>query len=341
MIKKNAALVPWLIYFLVFGGLFVVGGGKHTLHLAMQIIILGLSAVSFNLLFGKTGLLSFGQALFYGMGAYIAGMAAKSFGGNYFFWALLVVPVIAILVSLVLGLLSLRLSDVYFTMLTLAFAQLAWGITIKWYNFTGGDDGIQAIPKPDLITGDARYYLFSFIVVTACIFFLWRLDRSTFGSVLEGIRQNPLRITFTGMSVFRHQLLAYVISSSFTAVAGALYAGIDGSIHPDMFFWTQSGSIILMTILGGMRSFFGPLIGVAIFVLLEDMVGRSTEYWSFVIGIIMLVMVLLFPHGISGIARFFAKFFAKNEDQLDNGMSGIVRFFAKFFAKNGGQLDNP
>jgi branched-chain amino acid transport system permease protein len=318
MMKKNAALVPWLSYFLIFGGMIFVRVEGHYLHLAMQIIILGLSAISFNLLFGKTGLLSFGQALFYGMGAYGTGMAAKSLGGDYFFWALLIVPVIAIVVAVLLGLLSLRLSDVYFTMLTLAFAQLAWGITIKWYSFTGGDDGIQAIPKPALLTGDTQYYIFSFLVVTACIYFLWRLDRSPFGSVLEGIRQNPLRITFAGMSVFRHQLLAYVISSCFTAVAGGLYAGIDGSIHPDMFFWTQSGSIILMTILGGMRSFFGPLIGVAIFVLLEDMVGRSTQYWSFVIGIIMLVMVMLFPYGISGITRFFAKFFGKEGGQVDN-----------------------
>jgi branched-chain amino acid transport system permease protein len=120
------------------------------------------------------------------------------------------------------------------------------------------------------------------------------------------------------MSVFRHQLLAYVISSCFTAIAGGLYAGIDGSIHPDMFYWTMSGSIILMTILGGMSGFFGPIIGVTIFVLLEDMVGRSTEYWSFVIGIIMLIMVMIFPHGIIGITRFFGKFLARKEGQVEN-----------------------
>lgn len=318
MTKRYSDLVPWFLYVLIFGGLLIVGCDKHTLHLAMQIVILGLSAISFNLLFGKTGLLSFGQALFYGMGAYATGMAAKSFGGDYFLWALLAIPVIAIAVSVLLGVLSLRLSDVYFTMLTLAFAQLAWGVTIKWYGFTGGDDGIQAIPKPAMLTGDVNYYLFSFLLVTACIFLLWRIDRSPFGSVLEGIRQNPIRVTFSGMSVFRHQLLAYVISSCFTAIAGGLYAGIDGSIHPDMFFWTQSGSIILMTILGGMRSFFGPLVGVAIFVLLEDMIGRSTEYWSFVIGIIMLIMVLLFPYGISGITRFAAQFFSRKGGQVDN-----------------------
>jgi branched-chain amino acid transport system permease protein len=120
------------------------------------------------------------------------------------------------------------------------------------------------------------------------------------------------------MNVFRHKLLAYIISSGFTAIAGGLYAGIDKSIHPDMFVWTMSGSIILMTILGGMRSFFGPLIGVAVFILLEDVIGRSTEYWSFVIGVIMITVVLLFPKGIVGISRHFAGLFAKKGGQLDN-----------------------
>lgn len=315
--NKLDTLAPWLAYFLIFGGMTLVRG-EHALHIASQIIILGLFAISFNVLFGTTGLLSFGQALFYGLGAYTAGMLAKSFGGDFFIWGLMIAPVFAILFSLVLGTLSLRLSDVYFTMLTLAFAQLVWGGTIKWYDFTHGDDGIQAIPKPDLLTGGINYYLFAFLVVTVCLYLLWRLDRSPFGAVLKGIRQNPLRISFIGMNVFRHQFLAYLISSGFTAIAGGLYAGIDGSIHPDMFFWTQSGSIILMVILGGMRSFFGPLIGVAVFVLLEDVIGRSTEYWSLVIGIIMITVVLLFPKGIVGISRYFAGMCARKGGQLDN-----------------------
>ncbi len=310
-------MVPWLAYFLIFGGMIFVSG-DHALHIAAQIVILGLFALSFNILFGTTGLLSFGQAIFYGLGAYVTGMMAKSFGSDYFLWALLMAPVAAIILSVLLGTLSLRLSDVYFTMLTLAFAQLVWGITIKWYNFTGGDDGIQAIPKPEMLMGIHNYYIFSLIVVTLCMYLLWRLDRSPFGAVLKGIRQNPTRISFTGMNVFRHKLLAYVISSCFTAIAGGLYAGLDRSIHPDMFVWTMSGSIILMTILGGMRSFFGPLIGVAVFVLLEDVIGRSTQYWSFVIGVIMITVVLLFPKGIVGISRHFAALFAKKGGQLDN-----------------------
>ena len=314
---KLETMAPWLAYFVIFGGM-IFYGGEHSIHIAAQIIILGLFALSFNVLFGTTGLLSFGQAIYYGLGAYATGMLAKCFGGDYFIWGLLLAPVAAAVLAVLLGALSLRLSDVYFTMLTLAFAQLAWGITVKWSSFTGGDDGIQAIPKPDLLAGGLNYYIFSLIIVTVCIYLLWRLDRSPFGSVLKGIRQNHLRISFTGMNVFRHQLLAYVISSFFTAIAGGLYAGVDRSIHPDMFVWTMSGSIILMTILGGMRSFFGPLIGVAVFVLLEDVIGRSTQYWSFVIGVIMLIVVMLFPKGIVGITRHFAGIFAKKGGRLDN-----------------------
>jgi branched-chain amino acid transport system permease protein len=317
MNHRFESIALWSAFVLVFGSMIFVKN-EHAIHIAAQIVILGLFAVSFNVLFGNTGLLSFGQALFYGLGAYVTGMIAKKFGGDHFLWALLLVPLVATAVALVLGMLSLRLSDVYFTMLTLAFAQLVWGISIKWYDFTSGDDGIQAIPKPEFLAGGLRYYVFAFLVVTVCLYLLWRLHRSPFGTILKGIRQNPTRVNFLGLNVFRHKLLAYVISSCFTAIAGGLYAGLDGSIHPDMFVWTMSGSIILMTILGGMRSFFGPLLGVAVFVLLEDVVGRSTQYWSFFIGAIMIVVVMLFPKGIVGISRHFAGLFAKKGDPLEH-----------------------
>ncbi|MCX8069491.1 MAG: branched-chain amino acid ABC transporter permease, partial [Thermodesulfovibrionales bacterium] len=125
--------------------------------------------------------------------------------------------------------------------------------------------------------------------------------------VLKGIGQNSKRITFLGMNVYKHCLFAYVISAFFGAISGGLYAGIDGSIHPNLFFWTHSGGVILMTILGGMNTFFGPLIGATIFILLEDNIIRHTEYWSFFIGLIMLIVVIFFPRGISGISDLFSK----------------------------------
>jgi branched-chain amino acid transport system permease protein len=279
----------------------VFAPGEHYVNLATRILVLSLFAVSFNLLFGTTGLLSFGQALFYGLGAYMTGMLTKEFGADQFIVFLLLGGIAAVIVSIILGMLCLRLTGVYFTMLSLAFAQLGWGVCIKWYSFTGGDDGIQGIAKPPLFSDPFLYYGFCLAVVTICLLILWQITRSSFGKVLRGIRQNPVRVTFLGLNVYWHQNLAYVISAFFSAIAGGLYAGIDGSIHPNMFFWTQSGAVILMAILGGIGSFFGPLIGAAVFTLLEDSVIRHTEYWSFIIGAIMLTVVLVLPKGLIGI----------------------------------------
>jgi len=317
--KKLQPYTPWIAYLAVFGGLLLISPGDHTINLATRIIVLGLFAVSFNLLFGTTGLLSFGQALFYGLGAYVTGMLAKEIGGDYFYLFLLLGGIAAAVISVALGMLSLRLTGVYFTMLTLAFAQLAWGVTIKWYSFTGGDDGIQGIPRPPIFDNTLTYYIFCLLIVTVCLLMLWQINRSSFGKVLRGIRQNPVRVRFIGLNVYQHQIMAYVISGFFSAVAGGLYAGIDGSIHPNMMFWTQSGAVILMAILGGIGSFFGPLVGAAIFTLLEDTIIRKTEYWAFIIGAIMMAVVLLLPQGVMGLSSVLQRLTGRRGKEADDG----------------------
>lgn len=315
--KTWKTYLPWILYFVFFIGIVLVQPGEHYIHLASRIIIFSLFAVSFNLLFGTTGLLSFGQALFYGIGAYVTGMMVKATGPEYFLLFIILGALFAAAVSVVLGLLCLRLTGVYFTMLTLAFAQLVWGLTIKLYHFTGGDDGIQAIPKPELLAGGSlKYYLFSFVVVTVCLAVIWKLNRSPFGAVLNGIRQNSQRITFVGLHVYSHQLAAYIVAAFFSAVAGGLYAGLDGSIHPDMLHWPMSGNAILMAIMGGMGNFFGPVVGAAILTGLEEIVGRQTEYWSFSIGVVVLVIVILFPQGILGIRGWAKKTSEEKEADL-------------------------
>ena len=296
--------LPWIIYFVFFVGIVVVNPGAHYIHLVARVIIFSLYAVAFNLLYGTTGLVSFGHALFYGIGAYVTGMLVKATGPEYFLVYILLGAVGAAFVSFFIGLLTLRWTGIYFTMLTLAFAQLVWGLTFKLYNFTGGDDGIQAISKPALLTGGVtKYYLFSFLVVTVCIYVLWRIRMSPFGSVLNSIRQNPQRITFLGLNVYKNQLKAYIVSAFFAGVAGGLYAGLDGSIHPDMLHWPTSGNAILMATIGGMGTFFGPVVGAGILTGLEEIVGKYTEYWSFYIGIVVLFVVLLFPNGVLGIKK--------------------------------------
>ncbi|MFQ3573839.1 MAG: branched-chain amino acid ABC transporter permease [Thermodesulfovibrionales bacterium] len=305
--RLNTQYTGWILFFLIFSSLAFINPTEHTINVASKILVMGLFATAFNLLFGTTGLLSFGHALFFGLGAYITGMFVKSYGAGVFIPMMFLGAASSAMLSVILGLLCLRLTGVYFTMLTLAFAQLVWGITIKWYNFTGGDDGIQGIDKPLFFDTYLSYYIFILVVVFISMFLIYIIRSSPFGMVLRGIGQNSKRITFLGMNVFRHSLLAYVISAFFSALAGGLFAGIDGSIHPNLFFWTQSGGVILMTILGGLNSFFGPLIGATIFIILEDTVIRQTEYWSFVIGIIMLSAVIFLPRGVISLLDFFQK----------------------------------
>ncbi len=319
--KKSEIYLPWISIIIAFLLILTLPVSEHKVHLATRIMIFSLYAVAFNILFGMTGLLSLGSALFYGFGAYVTGMLTKSLGGDYYIYLLLFGSFSAIILAIPLGFLCLRLTDVYFTMLTFAFGQLAWGVCIKLYNFTGGDDGVQGIPRMAFLDSTKSFYIFVFIVVFSSLIILWRLSNSAFGLVLNGIRQNRSRVTFLGLNVYKHQLLAFIISAFFTGLAGGLYSGLDGSIHPNMFFWTQSGSIILMVILGGINSFFGPIIGTIIFILLEDYIGKTTEYWPFFLGTIMLIMVILFPKGIVGILSNFFKGSESKKEILDGSHS--------------------
>ncbi len=273
---------------------------EYVVILMNEIIVWGLFALAFNLLFGVSGMLSFGQALFYGFGAYVTGLMVIHFGAFWFIPSILIGMTAVIAISILLGLITIRLSGVYFTMLTLAFAQLGWEIVFKWYSFTGGDDGIQGIYPPDFLGTPKAYYYFSLILVLLSVWIIRKFVNSPYGLTLRCLRQNPIRVSFLGRKVKNYQLGVYVVSAIFSSLAGSLMAGINGSIHPGMLNWTTSGEVILMSVLGGIGQFFGPFLGGGVIVLIEDIIGAYTEYWSFIIGIIMLLIVLLFPKGVLG-----------------------------------------
>jgi branched-chain amino acid transport system permease protein len=297
---------------LLFALLPLVTTSAYQLTVANNIILWALFAMSFNMLFGVTGILSFGQALYFGLGAYFVGLFMNYYGPGWFVPALFMGVIAGGVLSLVIGPLVLRLTGVYFTMLTLAFAQLGWGIVVKWYDFTNGDDGIQGIIPPGILGNKVVYYYFCLILSFLAIWLLWRISHSPFGLILRCVRQNPGRVRFLGRRVKRNQLRIYVIAGTFAALAGGLMAGVDSSVHPGMMYWTTSGEVILMSILGGMGQFYGPIVGAAIMIFIEDMVGARTEYWSMVIGIVMLVMVLVLPRGIVGeIAGLKGRFWRK------------------------------
>jgi len=278
--------------------------GRFYQYLLTQIFIASLVAVAFNLLLGTTGLLSFGQAAFYGVGAYTVGLLATKAGVSTL-PALLLAPVFAAAVAALIGFFCVRLSGVHFAMLTLAFGQLVFTIAFKWYGFTGGDNGIQGIPVRPLPGGveigstQAMYY-FALVVVGVSVEILRRIRSSPFGSTLKAIRENTQRAAYLGVNVKLYQWAAFVIAGAFTGLAGGLYALMEKSITPDIIHWTKSGEPVFMTIIGGIYTFAGPMVGAVVFTVLNSYLVAWTEKWALVLGIILLVMVLLLPGGVVG-----------------------------------------
>ncbi|MFH1034154.1 MAG: branched-chain amino acid ABC transporter permease [Pseudomonadota bacterium] len=298
-VDKKRVAVLWGLLALVFACV-PISGNDYYLTIANRILVWGMFAVAFNMLFGVTGMLSFGQALFYGLGGYGVGLMVKYLGKAWFLPGLGLGVMAAALVAYLLGFLIIRASGVFFTILTLAFGQLAWQITFRWYNVTGGDDGIQGLIPPGILGNRVVYYYFCLVLVLASIWFLQRLANSPQGLILRCLRQNPSRVRFLGRRVKRNQRRVYLVSSVFAALAGGLMAGVDNSIHTNMLNWTTSGEVILMSVLGGIHQFFGPFVGAAVIKIIEDVVGARTEYWSLIIGLVMMTMVLAFPRGLVG-----------------------------------------
>jgi branched-chain amino acid transport system permease protein len=278
--------------------------GRFYQYLLTQILIASLVAVAFNLLLGTTGLLSFGQAAFYGVGAYTVGLLATKAGVSTL-PALLLAPVFAAAVAALIGFFCVRLSGVHFAMLTLAFGQLVFTVAFKWYGFTGGDNGIQGIPVRPLpggleIGSTQSMYYFALAVVGLSVEILRRIRSSPFGATLKSIRENNQRAAYLGVNVKLYQWTAFVIAGAFTGLAGGLYALMEKSITPDIIHWTKSGEPVFMTIIGGIYTFAGPVVGAVVFTVLNSYLVAWTEKWALVLGIILLVMVLLLPGGVVG-----------------------------------------
>jgi len=292
-------LIPLLLLLIV-----PLVAGRFYQFLLTQILIASLVAVAFNLLLGTTGLLSFGQMAFYGVGAYTFGLLVMKAGFGTL-PALLLSPVFAALAAGVIGFFCVRLTGVHFAMLTLAFGQLVYTVAFKWYGFTGGDNGIQGIPiRPlpggiDIGSTKAMYY-FALAVVGISVECLRRVRSSAFGATLKAIRENNQRAAYLGVNVKLYQWSAFVIAGAFTGLAGGLYAVMEKSITPDIIHWTKSGEPVFMTIIGGIYTFAGPVVGAAVFVVLNSYLVAWTENWALVLGIILLVMVLLLPGGVVG-----------------------------------------
>ncbi|MBI4591813.1 MAG: branched-chain amino acid ABC transporter permease [Candidatus Rokubacteria bacterium] len=295
----------WGLLALGLGG-FPLLASEFYIRLATEILIMALFAMSFNLLLGYGGMLSFGHAGFYAVGAYTVAILMKKTSVP-FFLAFPAAPAVTALVAAVTGYFCVRLRGFYFSILTLAFGQLIWGVIFKWSALTEGDDGIVGIRAPTFLTSSGGSYYFTLVLTAACIGLLWMIIESPFGRTLLAIRENTDRTQFIGVDVNRLRLLAFVLSATFAGVAGALFAPFNGSVFPTFALWTKSGEVVMMSILGGMHTFLGPAVGAAIMLSLDQMISVYTEYWPFVLGVILLVLVLFFPAGITGFVRVLAR----------------------------------
>lgn len=272
---------------------------RFYIYLSALIFATGLLATSLNLVLGFGGMYQFHHAVFYGFGAYaFALFAVKS--GLPAWLGYLMAPVCSALLGLVMGLLTIRVSKLYFGMLQISLGSLVWVIVYRWYDFTGGDDGIHGIPIPALLEGSTNAYYFNLAVTVICLLMMYRIVNSPFGRTFQGIRDNPERCAAVGVNVRRHQLVGLVIAAFFAGVAGTLFVTVEGSVFPDLMFWTLSLEILIMCLLGGWFIFLGPMLGATIIVALRSFVGIYTEYWTLVLGIVLMLLIFFLPEGVLG-----------------------------------------
>ncbi|HSZ67856.1 MAG TPA: branched-chain amino acid ABC transporter permease [Xanthobacteraceae bacterium] len=308
-LNKNAAnALVWVLLLAMPFWLPFVGG---YIELGERVVVLGLAAMSVNFLLGYTGVLSFGHAAYFGLGAYGAGMTIRylvpSTGAG------LVVGILAgTLAGAIIGPLIIRLRGVYFAMVTIAFGQVFYFIAFRWNNVTGGDDGLLGWTRMplnlgfttvDILHNPRAFYYFILVIFAISVGAMAWILRSPFGRTLIAIRENERRARFLGIPVDRHIWISWVISCCFVSVAGALYALLNNFVDPRALYWTQSGDFVIMAVLGGMRSFWGPLLGAAIFVLLQDYLSSQTQNWMSFVGLFFVLVVLFFPRGILGAIR--------------------------------------
>jgi branched-chain amino acid transport system permease protein len=280
-----------------------------TYGLAMAIAVLG-----FNLLLGYTGLLSFGHSAYFGVGAYAVAFMVKYLHVSSMELFVLGAIAASVLVTLLFGFVCVRYTKIFFSILTLALSQVLWSLAFKFFNVTGGTDGLR-VPTPKLlgiVSGEKEdkilflahdYYYYVLAVFTICVAVMWLIVHSPFGKALQAIRDNEVRARFVGIQIRRYRLVAFLVSGVFTGIAGALWVPLNGLTTPDILYWPFSGEIVFMCVLGGFRNFTGPIVGAVVFNYLKTSAVGFTVYWQGLLGIVLVFLVMVLPTGIVGSAR--------------------------------------
>ncbi|HET9651759.1 MAG TPA: branched-chain amino acid ABC transporter permease [Usitatibacter sp.] len=298
----------WLV--LLLAPFWMVPLGGYT-ALGTRILVLGLGAMSVNFLLGFTGVLSFGHAAYFGLGAYGAGFALKFLAPSTPL-ALVCGMLLGGIAGALLGALIARRRGVYFAMVTIAFGQVFYYIAFQWSSVTGGDDGLRGFSRQpldlgvatiDILSNANAFYYFILLCVAIAVGVMGFILRSPFGRTMIAIRENERRARFLGIPVDRHIWIAFTLSCFFMAFAGGLYALVNNFADPKGLHYSQSGDFVMMAVMGGMRRFWGPLLGAAIFVVLQDYLSSITVNWMSFVGMIFVAIVLFFPRGLLGVLQ--------------------------------------
>jgi branched-chain amino acid transport system permease protein len=279
-----------------------LAGSRYSVDLATQVLIYCLFALSLNVLIGYTGNISVGHAAYFAIGGYACAVLLTTYH-----WPLVLALPAAVVISglaaAVIGYFCVRLTQIYFAMLTLAFAMLVWGIAFKWKDVTGGDDGFTGVAVPALLAGHVNYYYFTLAMVALGVGLLWMICHSAFGLTLVAIRENAVRAGFIGVDTSKMRWASFTVAGTFAGLAGALFGMYNRGMYIENAFWTESAQVMIMVLLGGIYSFVGPLIGAAVLYLLQVVTNQYTPYWPTVLGLILLVVVLVLPDGLVGLAK--------------------------------------
>ena len=281
-----------------------LSGNIFILTLFTRIVIFALAAASLNLIMGYGGMMSFGHAAYLGIGGYAVGILAfEGIGSGFIQWPVAIA--VSALYGLVIGALSLRTRGVYFIMITLAFAQMAYYITSGLSRY-GGDDGLTIYKRSDFgglinLSNRTQFYYLCLACLFGGIYLIWRIINSRFGMVVQGIRSNEQRMQAIGYHANRYRLVCFIISGMICGLAGALLANNTDFVSPAGMYWTRSGELMVMVVFGGMGSLFGPVIGTIVFLVLEEVLSQFTEYWALIMGPLLLLIVLFARGGIMGL----------------------------------------
>lgn len=283
----------------------------YYVNLLIPFFAYAIALLGFNLLFGYSGLLSFGHAMFLGIGAYGAAILAGTYGLRAFELVLIGVVIGGMLIALPIGFVCVRYTGIFFGMLTLAFGMLFHSFLFKFYDLTGGDSGMRvprmnllglefdSYNKIELLSGPFYYYCLALTVAATLL--MWRIVHSPFGLHLRSARDNARKAEYLGVHVHEMRLVAFVISAGFGAAGGAILAFRVGLADPELVHWTHSGHLVFMAVLGGFANFFGPILGALALTILQDQLQSLTQYWRFVLGAILAILVIGFPTGIAGL----------------------------------------